>query len=227
METTAWHTLTTEETLTELQTSAAGLSAAEASARLEKNGPNELKEKAGKSPLKMLWEQFTQTMVLILLAAGVISGFLGKEVETIAILAIVVLFAVLGFVQEFRAEKAMAALKKMSVPTVRVRRDNRVQEIEATKLVPGDILVLETGNIVPADLRLLECANLRIMEAALTGEAEAVEKTSEALSKTEMPIGDRINMAYSGTNVTYGRGSGIVTGTGMQTELGKIASLLQ
>lgn len=227
METKAWHTLTPEATLQELQTAPQGLTAAEAQARLEKYGPNELQEKAGKSPLKMLWEQFTETMVLILLAAAIISGFLGKEVETIAILAIVVLFAVLGFVQEFRAEKAMAALKKMSVPTVRVRRDNRPQEISATKLVPGDILILETGNIVPADLRLLENVNLRIMEAALTGEAEAVEKTAEALNREEMPIGDRLNMVYSGTNVTYGRGTGIVTGTGMNTELGKIATLLQ
>ncbi|MBK0401782.1 cation-translocating P-type ATPase [Adhaeribacter sp. BT258] len=222
-----WHTLSGEETLEALQTSPAGLSTEEIAARKEKYGPNELQEKGGKNPLKMLWEQFTQTMVLILLAAAVISFFLGETIETIAILAIVVLFAVLGFVQEFRAEKAMAALKKMSVPTVRVRRGNKVQEIAAPELVPGDILLLEAGNIIPADMRLLESASLRVQEAALTGEAEAVEKFSQALEIEDLPLGDRKNMAYLGTNVTYGRGVGIVTGTGMQTELGKIATLLQ
>lgn len=227
MQTQNWHTLTPEETLQTLNTTVAGLSEADVSARLEKYGPNELQEKAGKSPLKMLWEQFTQTMVLILLAAAIISGFLGKEIETIAILAIVVLFAVLGFVQEYRAEKAMAALKRMSVPTVRVRRTRQVQEIEATSLVPGDIVLLEAGNIVPADMRLLESPNLRIQEAALTGEAEAVEKNTEALNGENLPVADRRNMAYLGTNVAYGRGLGIVTGTGMDTELGKIATLLQ
>ncbi|MFC5269408.1 cation-translocating P-type ATPase [Adhaeribacter terreus] len=227
MENQTWHTLSPEETLEKLQTTTSGLSAEDIAARREKYGPNELEEKAGKNPLIMLWEQFTQTMVLILLAAALISGFLGKEIETIAILAIVVLFAVLGFVQEFRAEKAMAALKKMSVPTVRVRRAGQVQEIAAPELVPGDILLLEAGNIVPADLRLLESANLRVQEAALTGEAEAVEKITEALNIPDLPLGDRKNMAYLGTNVTYGRGIGIVTGTGMNTELGKIATMLQ
>jgi Ca2+-transporting ATPase len=227
METKPWHTLSFEETLQALGTSASGLTAEDAAKRREEYGPNELQEKAGKSPFRMLWEQFTQTMVLILLAAALISGFLGKEVETIAILAIVVLFGVLGFVQEYRAEKAMAALKRMSVPTVRVRRNGQVQEMAAPDLVPGDILLLEAGNIVPADLRLLESANLRIMEAALTGEAEAVEKNTAAILHPDLPLGDRKNMAYLGTNVSYGRGVGIVTGTGMNTELGKIATLLQ
>ena len=227
METKPWHTLTPEATLQTLNTSAEGLSGEEVSRRQEEYGPNELQEKASKSALKMLWEQFTQTMVLILLAAALISGFLGKEIETIAILTIVVLFAVLGFVQEYRAERAMAALKKMSVPVVRVRRSNLMQEISATALVPGDIVVLEAGNIVPADLRLLESPNLRIQEAALTGEAEAVEKHNQDLPAENLPLADRKNMAFLGTNVTYGRGLGIVVSTGMQTELGKIAALLQ
>ncbi|MBB6610892.1 cation-translocating P-type ATPase [Pontibacter sp. Tf4] len=223
-----WHTRTTEEVLRELTSSSAnGLTSTDAEERLQQYGYNELEERGGKSALRMLWEQFTQTMVLILIVAAVISGFLGKEVETIAIVAIVVLFAVLGFVQEFRAEKAMAALKSMVVPTVRVRRDGAVKEISAKELVPGDVVLLEAGNVIPADMRILESANLRVQEAALTGESEAVEKSTEALPSPEMPLGDRTNMLYLGTNVAYGRGAAAVVETGMKTELGKIANLLQ
>lgn len=223
-----WHQRTVNDTVTELQTDAVkGLSQTEATARLQTYGPNELAEQGGRSPFKILWEQLTATMVLILLAAAIVSAFLGKWNEAIAILAIVLLFALLGFVQEYRAERAMAALKKLAVPNVRVRRGGTLQELPARDLVPGDLVLLEAGNLVPADLRLVESINLRIQEAALTGESEAVEKETAALDKADLPIGDRHNMAYMGTTVTYGRGMGIVTTTGMQTELGNIANLLQ
>ena len=222
------HTLTVQNALESLASHAqTGLTQQEAATRLQTYGPNELKEGAGRRPLKILWEQFTASMTLILIAAAVVSGFLGKWQEAIAILAIVVLFGLLGFFQEYRAEKAMAALKKLAVPNVRVRRDGSTQEIAANALVPGDVVVLEAGNIVPADLRLIETSNLRIQESALTGESEAVEKSITPLEKPNAPLGDRKNMAYMGTTVTYGRGAGLVTVTGMQTELGKIAGLLQ
>ena len=146
-----------------------------------------------------------------------------------AILAIVVLFGVLGFTQEYRAEKAMAALRKMAVPNVRVRRDGEVREVAASQLAPGDIVLLEAGNVVPADARVVESNNLRIQEAALTGESEPIEKESGALSgdTQSVPLGDRRNMGFMGTNVTYGRGVTVVVETGMNTELGHIATLIQ
>ncbi|MBN1487652.1 MAG: cation-translocating P-type ATPase, partial [Anaerolineae bacterium] len=152
---------------------------------------------------------------------------LGKTTETIAILAIVLMFAILGFVQEYRAERAMAALKKLAVPNVRVRRTGQVQEIPARTLVPGDVLLLEAGNLVPADVRFVEAVNLRVQEAALTGESEPVEKHTDRLADPNLPLGDRRNMGYMGTLVTYGRGAGMVVATGMDTELGRVATLLQ
>src|SRR5690606_20477680 len=146
---------------------------------------------------------------------------------TIAIAAIVILFALLGFVQEYRAEQAMAALKKLAVPVVRVVRGGERREISAHELVPGDLILLEAGSAVPADVRLVESANLRIQEAVLTGESEAVEKETSALAGDALPLGDRINMGYMGTAVTYGRGAALVVETGMNTELGKIAALIQ
>lgn len=226
--TTAWYTKTTQTVLDELQTELTnGLTEADATSRLGKYGPNELVERGGKPPWRILWEQFTSTMVLILIAAAVVSGFLGKVTETAAISAIVLLFGILGFVQEYRAEQAMAALKKLTVPNVRVRRGGTVREISAKLLVPGDVLLLEAGNLVPADARLIESFNLRIQEAALTGESEPVEKESAAITKPDLPLGDRRNMAYMGTVVTYGRGTAVVAETGMNTELGKIATLIQ
>ena len=223
-----WYQRTTNDTANELKSdSINGLTPTEVTTRLQQYGPNELAEQGGRSPFKILWEQLTATMVLILVAAAVISGFLGKWQEAIAILAIVLLFALLGFFQEYRAERAMAALKKLAVPNVRVRRGGTLQELPARDLVPGDLVLLEAGNLVPADLRLVESINLRIQEAALTGESEAVEKETHALDKADLPLGDRLNMAYMGTTVTYGRGMGMVTATGMQTELGNIANLLQ
>ncbi|MGD9876157.1 cation-translocating P-type ATPase [Desulfococcus sp.] len=223
-----WHTLTPEDVLTATGSDMIhGLSDTEAAARKTQHGPNELQERGGISPLRLLWDQFTNTMVLILIAAAVISGFLGKVTETAAIAAIVVLFALLGFLQEYQAERAMAALKRMAVPLVRVRRGGALRELTARELVPGDIVLLEAGNAVPADLRLLESVNLRIQEAALTGESEAVEKHTDPIPETEVSLGDRRNMAYMGTVATYGRGSAVVVATGMDTELGRIATLLQ
>jgi P-type Ca2+ transporter type 2C len=224
----AWHTISTQDLLQTLTLNLEdGLSETEAAARQARYGSNALQEQGGISPFKLLLAQFTNTMVLILITAAVISGFLGKTTETVAISAIVVLFALLGFFQEYRAEKAMAALKRLAVPLVRVRRDGELRELSARELVPGDLVLLEAGNAVPADLRLIESVNLRIQEAALTGESEAVEKRAETLLQVDLPLGDRRNMAYMGTTVTYGRGTAVVIGVGMNTELGRVATLLQ
>jgi len=223
-----WHTQAVSDVLQTLETDAkAGLNSETYQQRLEQFGKNELEERAGKSPLLILWEQFTNTMTLILIAAAVISAFLDKPLETIAISAIVVLFALLGFVQEYRAERAIAALKQLAVPTVRVTRNGKTEQLSARDLVPGDIVLLEAGSAVPADLRIVESSNLMIQEAALTGESEAVDKETGKLDAAELPLGDRVNMAYMGTSVSYGRGVGVVIATGMQTELGRIAELIQ
>ncbi len=222
-----WHALSSSEAL-EIQKvdASVGLSDAEVRARLEKFGPNELKEAGKRGIVGMLWEQFSATMVVILLAAAVVSFFIGKTFEAVSILAIVVMFAMLGFFQDYRAEKAMDALKKMSRPRVRVRRDNRISEINSDVLVPGDIVLLENGNIVPADGRLVEAVSLKVQESALTGESESVEKRLSALEDKDIGPGDRTNMVFMGTTVTNGRAVMLVTDTGMETELGKIASML-
>ena len=222
------HTEDVEKILNDLKSSKElGLASAEATLRLKTYGLNELEEKKKKSPWKMLFEQFQETMVVILIVAAIISAFLGKETETIAIIAIVILFAVLGAIQEYRAEKAMAALKKLSVPNIKTIRDGIIQETPSNLLVPGDIVLLESGNIVPCDARIVESANLKINESPLTGETEAVEKNSKTIAHSSAPLGDRFNMAYMGTTIVYGRGKAIVVGTGMKTELGKIAGMIQ
>ncbi|MBK8417347.1 cation-translocating P-type ATPase [Candidatus Villigracilis saccharophilus] len=223
-----WHLQSIDSSLEALQSKLkTGLSQPEAESRLTKYGRNELIEKSGRTPFKIFWEQITATMVLILIAAAVVAGLLGDTKNTIAITAIVLLYAILGFVQEYRAEQAISALKKLSVPNVRVLRDGALREISARELVPGDIIQLEAGNVLPADVRLLEAVNLRIQEAALTGESEPVEKQTASLSGEGLPLGDRLNMGYMGTIVTQGRGLALVIATGMQTELGKIADLIQ
>ena len=223
-----WHTIETNAALNELASSSeTGLTSAQVEESKKKHGANELIERGGRTPWQILWEQITATMVLILIAAAVVAGLLGDTKNTIAILSIVALYALLGFIQEYRAEQAIAALKKMSVPNVRVIRDGKMQELSARELVPGDIIQLETGNVIPADLRLVEAVNLRIQEAALTGESEAIEKHVAALSNEDLPLGDRRNMAYMGTVITQGRGLALVTATGMNTELGKIADMIQ
>jgi P-type Ca2+ transporter type 2C len=216
------------EVLEQLETSIEnGLSNDTATRLFSQFGPNELVERGIKNPWRILWEQFTATMVLILIIAAVISIFLGETRDAIAIMVIVILNGLLGFQQEYKAEQAMAALKKMSVPTVKVRRDGHVHEMSARQLVPGDIIILEAGDLVPADCRLVETVNLRIQEAALTGESEPVDKDAVFTSSADLPLGDRINMAYLGTVVTYGRGLAAVVATGMSTELGNIAEMIQ
>lgn len=204
-----------------------GLSQAEAEARMLSSGPNELIDKGGRSAIGIIWEQLTATMVLILLGAALVAGLLGDFKNTTAISAIVILYVILGFIQEYRAEQAIAGLKRLSVPIVRVLRDGAFKEVLSRDIVPGDIIELETGNLLPADVRLLEAVNLRIQEAALTGESEPVEKHTDALSDEDLPLGDRRNMGYMGTIVTQGRGRALVVETGMRTELGKIAGLIQ
>ncbi len=222
------HTQNVETALADLGVTVdAGLSQVEAARRLVEHGPNLLVEKGGRSPWRILWEQFTATMVLILVAAGMLSVLLGKANESISIFAIVILFGLLGFFQEYRAERAMAALKRMSVPIVRARRDGAVRELPARELVPGDIVLLEAGNVVPADMRLVDAVNLRVQESALTGESEAVEKFTRALSGEISNIGDRRNQAFMGTVTAFGRGTGVVVATGMKAELGRIASMIQ
>ncbi len=223
-----WFNLETPEVVTELKTHPhEGLSAGEAAQRLDEYGKNELKEKEGKSILAILFDQVKETLVLILLAAAVVSLLLGEHIDGIIIFIIVLLNTVLGFWQEFKSEKAIQALKKLTVPRVRVKRDGQAQTISAKELVPGDLLLVEAGNIVPADARLLEAANLKVRESMLTGESEPVMKHTRSLPSTNPPIGDRKNMLYMGTIITYGRGEAVVTGTGMNTELGKIATMLQ
>lgn len=204
-----------------------GLSSSEASQRQSQHGLNELTERAAKSPWLMLWEQFTSTTVLVLIAAGVVTLFLRDFTDAIAIFAVVLFNAILGFTQEYRAGKEFAALRKMAIPKARVYRDSQWQQVDARDLVPGDILQLEDGDQVPADGRLLENTNLRTQEAAFTGESESIEKSVPPIEGNDLPLGDRRNTVYMGTVVTYGRAKALVTETGMETELGKIAHSMQ
>ncbi len=222
-----WHQKEINQVLKELETSLQGLSSKEVRRRLQKFGLNELVEKKKKTSLQMLLDQFKDFMILVLVAAALISGFVGEWIDTTAIVVIVILNAVIGFVQEYRAERAMEALKEMAALNAVVLRDGQPQQILAKELVPGDIVMLEAGNIVPADIRLVESFHLKIDESALTGESVPVEKSIESLADEHLSLGDRKNLAYKGTVVTYGRGMGVVVETGMNTEFGKIARLFQ
>ena len=223
-----WYKLTAAQALQEIVSSAEqGLPEAEVTSRLAQYGPNELQEKAQRSRLKILWEQFSGILTILLAIAALISLVLGDWIEAIAIVVIILLNAFLGYTQEYKAEQSMEALKRMSVPVVRVRRGGQLREVSARDLVPGDVVVLETGNIVPADGRVLNSANLRVEEAALTGESEPVDKDAGLVFDSDKALGDRRNMLYSGTIVNYGRGDFLVTSTGMNTELGHIASMIQ
>ncbi len=224
---TEWYRLSVADVLDGQDTSLDGLSDERASERLESTGRNELVDNGSTHPLRIVWDQISAVMVLILIGAALLSLLLGKYLEAGAIGAIVVLFTLLGFFQEYRAERAIAALRKMSVPVVKVRRDGRLVEIDAAELVPGDVVGLEAGTVVPADIRLTDVANLRIEEATLTGESEPVDKHTDPISGSNVALGDRRCLAFSGTQVAAGRGSGVVVSTGMDTELGRIATLLQ
>ncbi|MGA7933063.1 MAG: HAD-IC family P-type ATPase, partial [Kovacikia sp.] len=237
-----WHTLELEGSLRQLESNReTGLTSQQVSIQLERYGPNELVESDGRSNWQILLDQFTNIMLILLIVVALISGILdftdlraGKldvgEIpfkDTIAILAIVVLNGLLGYLQESKAEKDLVALKKLASSRVRVVRDSRISEVDSKELVPGDIMLLEAGVQVSADGRLLEGSNLRIRESALTGEAHAVSKTATIELPADTPLGDRVNLVFQGTEVVQGRGTVLVTGTGMKTELGRIATMLQ
>ncbi|MBO8171107.1 MAG: calcium-transporting P-type ATPase, PMR1-type [Bacillaceae bacterium] len=223
-----WYSLDKTEVLAILKSDAGkGLTSKEAQKRLDKTGENEIKEKDRISPFTLLLNQFKDFMVLVLLAATLISGLLGEYTDAITIIAIVVINGILGFVQEFRAEKSLKALKELTAPMARVIRDGNMQEIAAKELVPGDIVVFEGGDRVPADIRILSAKGLQIEESALTGESLSVQKHDQPIDKPNIPLGDQENMAFMGTMVTQGSGRGVVVATGMSTEMGKIADLLQ
>ncbi|MFZ3072788.1 MAG: cation-translocating P-type ATPase [Thermodesulfobacteriota bacterium] len=222
----SWFLLEIDEVFKTLSTSPEGITKAEAERRLEDYGANKLEEGKKKTPIVMFLMQFTDFMIIVLIAAAVVSGIIGDITDTVVILLIVALNAVIGFVQEYRAEKAIEALKSMAAPTAAIKRNGAVMTVRAEEIVPGDAVLLDAGRIVPADLRLFESANLKIEEAALTGESAPVEKRTPRLHDKHLPIGDRRNMAYKGTIVVYGRGAGIAVETGMTTEFGKIAAML-
>lgn len=222
-----WHLLPAEEVLEVTGSSRKGLTDLTVKNRLEEYGPNELQEAKRKSPFMMFVAQFLDVMILVLIAAAVISGLIGDLKDTIVIVAIIILNAIVGFIQEYRAEKAMQSLKKMAAPSATVLRNGMYQSVPASELVPGDWVLLEAGSVVPADMRLIEVHSLQVEEASLTGESHPVEKDHHPLHEEELPLGDRVNMAFKGTFATYGRGSGVVVATGMNTELGRIAKLLQ
>lgn len=204
-----------------------GLSAEEAEKRLEEYGPNALREPPSRSILSMFMDQLKEVLVIILIIAAVISGAVGEWVDSLVIMIIVVLNACLGVYQEHKAEEALKALKKMTMPTAKVLRDGEVCQVAVENLVPGDIVLLEAGDSLPADIRLVETVSLRTNEAALTGESVPVEKSIKALEQGDVPVGDQHNMAFMGTTITSGRGKGLVITTGMETELGKIAQMIQ
>jgi len=222
-----WHSLESAKIFELTNSSADGLSSDDAKERLEQYGQNELVEKKKRSPWLLFLNQFSDFMILVLVAAAIISGIIGDLTDTIIILVIILLNAIVGFVQEYRAEKAISALKKMAALQVLALRDGVASKIPTAGLVPGDVVLLEAGNSVPADLRLIEVNSLKVDEAALTGESIAVDKISKPIFENELVLGDRLNMAYKGTIITYGRGKGVVMATGMQTEIGKIALMLE
>ncbi|RPJ36341.1 MAG: ATPase, partial [Planctomycetaceae bacterium] len=222
-----WHTLSVEQVRSQLHTTSAGLSSAEAARRLVEYGPNELQAGRRTPAWALLLGQFKNVLIIILLIATVLSAVLGHSLEAVAIIIIVLFAVLLGFFQEYRAERAIEALREMAAPTATVLRDGREAEAPARDLVHGDVILLQAGDKVPADVRLIEAVNLQMEEAALTGESVPVEKHTDALSDPGLAVGDRRNMGYVGTAVTYGRGRAVVVATAMDTEFGKIAQMLE
>ena len=223
----AWHADSSDTVLGHLNTTRSGLTSEEASRRLEHYGPNALQEAGQVTRWAILTRQFKNVFVVILLIATVVSVILGQAIEGVTIAAIVLLAVGLGFVQEYRAERVIAALRRLTAPVSRVLRDGVETEAPARSLVPGDIVRLQAGDRIPADGRLLQSVNLRTDESALTGESVSVEKIDSALPDRDAAVGDRRNMLFAGTAVTYGRGQAVVVATGMATEFGQIATLLQ
>ena len=222
-----WHTLPVDESLARLSTTPEGLSGDEAVKRLARYGENSIQEKDKASPWILLLNQFKSLLIMILISAALISAAIGEIVEATAIIVIVILAGVIGFFQEFQAGKALEALKKMAAPLSTALRDGKETEIEASKLVPGDVIIISTGDQIPADCRLIKNHNLQVNEAALTGESLPVHKTIEINPEVKAPIGDRTNMLFMGTSASYGHGRAVVVNTGMNTEFGTIAELLQ
>jgi Ca2+-transporting ATPase len=222
-----WHTLSTDTVLKELQSNLHGLSNTEVEERILKYGTNEIQDNNKKSPFLIFLNQFSDFMILVLIAVAIISGFIGELTDSIIIIVIIILNAIIGFIQEYKAEASVQALKKMASLHAHVKRNNTVEVIEATQLVPGDIVEIQAGSIIPADIRFLQTHALRINESALTGESVPVDKYSGPINETDIALGDRLNMGYKNTLVTNGRAIGVVTGTGMNTEIGKIAGLLK
>lgn len=223
-----WFAKTKEETLEELGVDpSVGLSSAEAKSRLEKYGENKLKGKPKKSLISLFFAQLKDWLIYVLLGAALITLVVGEYVDTIIILLVVILNAIIGVAQEHKAEKAIEALQQMTTPTALVRRDGKIVEVPSHEVVPGDIVILDAGRYIPADLRLLESVNLQIEESALTGESVPSDKDADAIHEDpKTPVGDKSNMAFMSTLVTYGRGEGVVVGTAMETEMGKIAKIL-
>jgi P-type Ca2+ transporter type 2C len=222
-----WWQLDIPDVLKNLNSSKDGLTDELVKAKHAEVGPNELVEKKRKSTLTIFLNQFKDFMIIVLLAAAVVAGIAGDLTDTIIIVVIVILNAIVGFVQENKAERAMEALKKISALQAHVRRNGNVLTIPASELVPGDVVELEAGNVVPADIRLIESHSLKINESALTGESVPVEKTAKKLEQSELSLGDRLNMAYKSTLIANGRGRAVVVATGMSTEIGAIAKMLQ
>ena len=220
-----WYQMTKEEVLEHLNVKNTGLTAVQAEEILKEKGENILQEGKKKSTLQVFAEQFCDLLVIILIAAALISMISGNVESTVVIVAVIVLNAVLGTVQHEKAQKSLESLKSLSAPSAKVLRDGQKQEIASREVVPGDILLLEAGDMVVADGRILNNYSLQVNESSLTGESTNVDKSDEDISG-EMPLADRINMVYSGSLVTYGRAVVAVTGTGMDTEMGKIASLM-
>lgn len=222
-----WHLLPLPEIAQLLNTTPAGIDNLTASQRLIEHGKNQITDKKKKTVIRMLLHQFMDFMILVLIAAAVISGILGDVTDTVIIFAIIVINAVVGFIQEYRAEKAMEALKQMAATNARILREGKAIDIPASDLVPGDVVMLEAGNIIPADIRFFETYQIKVDESALTGESHNVEKTPDELPEGDYPLGDRINMGFKGTFITNGRALAYVAATGMNTELGRIARMIQ
>lgn len=222
-----WHLLPLSEITQLLKTTPNGIDEVTASERLNEHGKNQIEDTKKKSVFQMILSQLSDFMILILIAAAIISGIIGDVTDTIIILAIIIINAAVGFIQEYRAEKAMEALKKMSANHARVLREGKMMDIPVTDVVPGDAVVLEAGNVIPADVRFFETHQTKVDESALTGESNNVEKNPEELPEGNYALGDQTNMGYKGTSITNGRALGYVVETGMQTELGHIAKMIQ
>ena len=222
-----WHQLDTKTVLANLETTLEGLTDQQAEERRNKYGSNQLVEKKQRSKISIFIRQFKDVMILILVLAAAISFIVGERTDAFVILAIILGNAILGYVQEYKAEESIKKLKQMAAQIAMVYRNKQAKRIPASDLVPGDIIILEAGDIVPADVRLLEINSLKIEEAALTGESMPVEKQTKILNDPDLLPADRINMAFKSTYIVNGSATAIVTGTGMKTEVGKIAQLLE